>query len=294
MKCQQCDKPATFHITELTGGKPQELHLCEDHARQYLTVLGQRAGHVGSMAAALAQQMAQQMAIGQTAEELAQLDQQACPVCGITFFEFRSQGRLGCPHDYIGFKAQLEPLILNIHGEVEHVGKRPAAVAGGSEQRTQLIRLRREMKEAIDDEKYERASELRDEIRRIETEARPLSGIATPWNSNDLTADERRVAAGHRPRVRHRHLPAASAWRGTWPIFPSSAGPRPRTARRSKRIMRDCVLRINTSGDLLYVAWTSWKASIGSCSSSGTSSAASTPRARAPAPWPSTAARSSA
>ena len=37
MKCQQCDKQATFHITELTGGKPQELHLCEDHARQYLT-----------------------------------------------------------------------------------------------------------------------------------------------------------------------------------------------------------------------------------------------------------------
>ena len=36
MKCQKCDKPATFHITELTGGKPKELHLCEDHAREYL------------------------------------------------------------------------------------------------------------------------------------------------------------------------------------------------------------------------------------------------------------------
>ena len=45
--------------------------------------------------------MAQQMAVGQTAEELAHLDQQACPVCGITFYEFRSQGRLGCPHDYV-------------------------------------------------------------------------------------------------------------------------------------------------------------------------------------------------
>jgi protein arginine kinase activator len=33
-----------------------------------------------------------------------------------------------------------------------------------------LIQLRREMKEAIENEKYERASELRDEIRRIETE----------------------------------------------------------------------------------------------------------------------------
>ena len=82
------------------------------------------------MAAALAQQMAQQMAIGQTAEELAQVDQQACPVCGITFFEFRSHGRLGCPHDYVAFKAQLEPLILNIHGEGEHAGKRPRQSAG--------------------------------------------------------------------------------------------------------------------------------------------------------------------
>ena len=33
MKCQQCEKPATFHITELTGGQPQELHLCEGCAK---------------------------------------------------------------------------------------------------------------------------------------------------------------------------------------------------------------------------------------------------------------------
>ena len=166
MKCQQCDKPATFHITELTGGKPQELHLCEDHARQYLTASSSEPTATGSMAAVLAHQMA----IGQTAEELSRLDQQACPVCGITFYEFRSQGRLGCPHDYVCFQAQLEPLIVNIHGESEHVGKRPHRSAGGSEKRTQLIRLRREMKEAIDDEKYEQASKLRDEIQRIESE----------------------------------------------------------------------------------------------------------------------------
>ncbi len=166
MKCQQCNKPATFHITELTSGKPQELHLCEEHARQYLTASSNEPTAVGSMASVLAHQMQ----VGQTAEELAQLDQQACPVCGITFFEFRSQGRLGCPHDYVSFQTQLEPLILNIHGETEHVGKRPLRASGGSEHRTQLIRLRREMKEAIDDENYERASELRDEIQRIEAE----------------------------------------------------------------------------------------------------------------------------
>jgi protein arginine kinase activator len=166
MKCQQCDKPATFHITELTGGKPQELHLCEDHAREYLTASSNEPSPSAGMAAVLAHQMA----IGQTAEELARLDQQACPVCGITFYEFRSQGRLGCPHDYVCFQAQLEPLIVNIHGQSQHTGKHPRHLAGDSEKRTQLIRLRREMKEAIDEEHYERASKLRDEIQRIESE----------------------------------------------------------------------------------------------------------------------------
>ena len=168
MKCQQCDKPATFHITELTGGKPQELHLCEEHARQYLTSPGGEPSSTGSMAAVLAQQMAQQMAVGQTAEELAELDQQTCPVCGITFYEFRSQGRLGCPHDYVCFKPQLDPLIMNIHGEEQHVGKVPGRCPDGTQHRTELIRMRRELKEAIETENYERASELRDEIDRLQ------------------------------------------------------------------------------------------------------------------------------
>ncbi|HEY1785389.1 MAG TPA: UvrB/UvrC motif-containing protein [Pirellulales bacterium] len=164
MKCQQCDKLATFHITELTGGKPQELHLCEEHARQYLTQQDDEPASTPSLAGVLASQLA----VGQTAEELARLDQRACPVCGITFYEFRNHGRLGCPHDYVCFHQELEPLILNIHGETHHVGKRPARYPNGTEQRTQLIRLRREMKESVSEEKYERASQLRDEIRKIE------------------------------------------------------------------------------------------------------------------------------
>jgi len=169
MKCQKCERPATFHITELTGGKPVELHLCQDHVGEYLKQPnGEPSGGSSSMAAALAQ-FAQQLAVGQTAEELKHLDQQACPVCGITFHDFRSQGRLGCPHDYLAFEAQLEPLLLNIHGENEHVGKIPKRCPQGSQQRTQLIRLRREMADAVGDENYERAKELRDQIQQIES-----------------------------------------------------------------------------------------------------------------------------
>ena len=164
MKCQECEKPATFHITELTGGKPQELHLCEDHARTYLTQADEPAEESPSLAGALAQQLA----VGQTAEELARLDQKSCEICGITFYEFRSKGRLGCPHDYVCFEEELEPLIANIHGQTEHIGKIPKHSALGAEDQTRIIRLRRELKDKVADENYERASHLRDEIRDIE------------------------------------------------------------------------------------------------------------------------------
>jgi protein arginine kinase activator len=165
VKCQQCDKQATFHITELTGGKPQELHLCEDCARGYLT---DESGDESDASSNLAGMLAQQLAIGETAEELARLEQKACPMCGITFLEFRKQGRLGCPNDYTFFGEELAPLIMNIHGDSQHKGKTPLRMGGDSSRRTELIRLRREMKESIDNEQYERASELRDRIHDIE------------------------------------------------------------------------------------------------------------------------------
>jgi protein arginine kinase activator len=82
--------------------------------------------------------------------------------------EFRKLGRLGCPHDYVAFTKELEPLLVSIHGETEHVGKVPVRSPSGAEEQTQLIRLRREMKEAVGKEDYELASELRDAISKVE------------------------------------------------------------------------------------------------------------------------------
>lgn len=168
MKCQHCEKPATFHITELTGPELEELHLCAEHAQQYLAPSQQEDDTPSSIAGLLAQQLN----LGQTAEDLARLDQESCPVCGITFYEFRQAGRLGCPHDYTCFEDELEPLILNIHGATEHKGKRPKHGLKDAGLQTELIKLRRDMKEAIEREEYERASKIRDRIRVIEQEGK--------------------------------------------------------------------------------------------------------------------------
>ena len=171
MKCQQCDKPAVFHITELETGEVHELHFCEDHARGYLNQSEAAAGAGEAKGGG----MTGPLAVTQTADELAAIDQKACPMCGITFFEFRNQGRLGCPHDYVHFEKELEPLIANIHGATQHTGRRPSrpTVAGeplpeGTEPLTAVIGMRTGMKEAIECEDYERAKELRDRIRDTE------------------------------------------------------------------------------------------------------------------------------
>lgn len=166
MKCQKCQKQATFHITDLTGDDLLALHLCHDCAKQYLKT-EDAAEETPAISGVLQKQL---KPLEQAAEDLRELDSKECPICGISFYEFRQAGRLGCPHDYVFFGDELEPLLINVHGDNQHVGKKPKRGVCDTQSQTELIRLRRQMKEVVEQEDFEKASELRDEIRRIEAE----------------------------------------------------------------------------------------------------------------------------
>ena len=57
---------------------------------------------------------------------------------------------------------------MNIHDSLEHVGKRPRRGGSVIEAEGELIQLRKEMEEAVSREDYERASEIRDQIKEIQ------------------------------------------------------------------------------------------------------------------------------
>lgn len=160
-KCLRCAKQATLHITELKGGKSLSLHLCEQCAKEYLSTV--------DPGGAPEEFNSPQKLLGDSGDEeaAAETSTKSCPHCGITFKQFRSQGRLGCPRDYEVFRTELLPLLENIHSETQHVGKVPPKISDSSRRQHDLIRLRSELKAAIDDEQYEAAARLRDEIQQL-------------------------------------------------------------------------------------------------------------------------------
>ncbi|WP_165247920.1 UvrB/UvrC motif-containing protein [Paludisphaera soli] len=170
MKCQKCAKPATFHITDvIEKGKHQEFHFCDEHARQHLAPPedAAEAPPIGE----LAKKLASHAGVGSappTLREPSPADKQVCPVCQITFLEFRNSGRLGCPYDYEVFRDELMPLLESIHGETRHSGKVPKRAPRNTQQQTTLIQLRNELKRAVAAEDYEAAAKLRDKIKEIE------------------------------------------------------------------------------------------------------------------------------
>jgi protein arginine kinase activator len=160
IKCESCGQPATVHLTHVEqGGLRKEVHLCEACAEKK-NVIHKQELNLSSILQALIGQH-----VGAWADELARL---ACPVCGIKFMEFRAEGRLGCPHDYEVFRKGLTPLLQRIHRAQRHTGKRPRRLGRDSAARRELLDLRQQLREAVEQEAYERAAQLRDQIRQKE------------------------------------------------------------------------------------------------------------------------------
>jgi protein arginine kinase activator len=165
MKCDACNENvATVHLTEIVHKKKKELHLCERCAQ-------------AKGVSVKAQFLPQEAEPAVPAKEIVaagfvrfeELPAAACPVCGLTFGEFRATGRLGCANDYTVFKRGLTPLLEKIHGgTVEHRGKVPAHVNERLERQKKLAALRQALNKAIQKEEYEEAAQLRDRIRELE------------------------------------------------------------------------------------------------------------------------------
>ena len=162
MLCDVCNKnQATVHLTEIIDDQMNELHLCEECARQKSAQMESQFG--------LSDLLAGMVEFGKPTKEK---DEEAvalkCSNCGLTYADFKKIGRLGCSECYGTFKKFLGPLLKRIHGSSLHVGKSVFKSAKTPKKKIELQDLRQALQNAIENEVFEEAAKIRDQIKQLE------------------------------------------------------------------------------------------------------------------------------
>lgn len=166
MLCEKCKKnQAVTHIRQNINGNLTEMHLCENCAaeitgkfeNEYSKLFSDFGFGIDSVLGSI---------FGQDflSENLLSEPEEKCPMCSATLSQIRKSGNVGCSHCYQTFRSQLMPLISRIHGKTAHNGKVPASVEGKISVKAQITELENQLKTAIDEQEFEKAAKLRDEI----------------------------------------------------------------------------------------------------------------------------------
>ncbi len=173
MLCDICNnRDATYHLKQTRQGKVSEYHLCEQCA--YEQGLGQQVkGTSGSLAGKKITGMGNIFYPAGGIPEFGRAENQniVCSECGQTYQDFRRTGLFGCSHCYQAFSERLEPVFRRVQGNVRHKGRKmktnPDQLAEQAAH-NKLRKLRAMLKERVEQEDYEEAAKIRDQIHELE------------------------------------------------------------------------------------------------------------------------------
>ena len=157
MLCEKCGKnEATNYYEYNINGQQMKIHLFAHCAQQMgLGALGwPSAMSIPSLL----------FASGLAGENESQAPGRVCS-CGATEAEIRRTGRPGCAQCYQTFRDLFLPMVRRIHGAAQHMGASPKGAPVSPQAR--LDRLGAEMNQAIAKQDFERAAQLRDEIKAL-------------------------------------------------------------------------------------------------------------------------------
>ncbi|MEM9399496.1 MAG: UvrB/UvrC motif-containing protein [Verrucomicrobiota bacterium] len=153
MQCEKChDTKATVFLTQIISGKMYKVDLCEKCAKEM--------GVLDSSNFSLAD-----LLLNMKNEQEAQAEQDiVCSACGFKESDMNKTGRMGCPQCYKVFSELIEDVLYELHKGSKHTGKIPQDQKKEYEAFKQVQSLRDSLQDAIDNEDYERAAELRDKL----------------------------------------------------------------------------------------------------------------------------------
>ena len=164
LKCDLCDESATVHLTQIVNNQIHKIDLCESCAEQ--------KGITDPNGYSLADLLVKP---GQEAEEPLEVTAGGlvCDECGYTQREFKKTGRLGCESCYATFANLLSPALAGMHKGERHKGKVPARAVERKTYEDRLNSLEGDLQLAIEEEHYEDAARVCDEILDLKKSTKP-------------------------------------------------------------------------------------------------------------------------
>ena len=159
MLCDSCrERDAVIQVTQVTEPPVKQLNLCEKCAaeRGIETQLSVPKQPLTDFI----------LAVQQKALPASESDSVRCAFCQGTLRDFKNTGRLGCAYCYGAFETNLRDLLRRVHGNSKHQGKAYTPPAEAiDEGATVVAELRDRLRRAIDQEQFEEAARLRDQIK---------------------------------------------------------------------------------------------------------------------------------
>lgn len=159
MKCDRCEKEAVMHMTQVVNEEMKEIHLCQKHAIEQGLDLHTPVSITEIL-----------MGLSGSKKELSGELGVICPRCTMAREEFCKNGRLGCPECYKTFMAELTMAIKAMHHSGQHLGKIPARAGIQTQTKSKIARLQKEIEDAVAREDFEKAAQLRDQIKTCRNE----------------------------------------------------------------------------------------------------------------------------
>ncbi len=166
MTCNICGvNEATIHLTEIINSQMIEIHLCESCAQEKGTDFKTHF-NFGDLLAGLSD--------FDQGSEVETEHAVKCPDCGMTYEAFTKSGRLGCSGCYAALGKMLSPLIKRVQRSSVHVGKKPSRLTSNVRNTHDLGLLQDKLRNCVQDEQFEEAAKLRDQIRKIEIKLKKI------------------------------------------------------------------------------------------------------------------------
>jgi len=173
MLCEKCQKnTATIHMKGYVNGEVTERHFCQECSINMVNMeMPMNFGNIFKDIMESVQSMGGQVSIGQPPNlPVKRKVPGPCSVCDLNYEQFKATGKVGCEACYQAFPKEIVALFKNVQGSTHHEGKFPKRSGSEILQRREVDKLRSTLKKAVEEENYEEAARLRDQIRSLEVQ----------------------------------------------------------------------------------------------------------------------------